>query len=277
MKIADAFPFFNEFDLLKIRLSLLYDVVDQFVICEANLTHSGKPKPYNYLARQDEFDAWREKIVYLQYEPDLSTLDFSTKDTVFNAASATWKVESGQRNHLMSHLRTLADADIAIVSDADEIWNPDLARFLKDSSPALERGRLEMQFHYYFLNCRGVGPENAKWHSAFFSRIGHLKRNPDLSRIRNTETMPAVAGAGWHFSYMGGAQNMARKIDSFAHQETNTEQTRDPAYLAHHIHLGIDHLRRPGHEWAFHPVDYYPPRLAQLMRQYPHLVRGSLL
>jgi len=46
MKVFDLFCFFNEVDLLGIRLELLKDVIDQHVISESNLTHSGKDKPY---------------------------------------------------------------------------------------------------------------------------------------------------------------------------------------------------------------------------------------
>jgi len=42
MKIYDYFTFFNEIDLLKIRLEYLYDYVDKFVISESNLTFSGQ-------------------------------------------------------------------------------------------------------------------------------------------------------------------------------------------------------------------------------------------
>ena len=40
MKIYDCFQFFNELDLLEIRLDTLYDHVDYFVLSESNKTHS---------------------------------------------------------------------------------------------------------------------------------------------------------------------------------------------------------------------------------------------
>ena len=44
--IYDCFIFFNEFDLLEIRLNELDNIVDKFVLVEANFTHSSKEKPY---------------------------------------------------------------------------------------------------------------------------------------------------------------------------------------------------------------------------------------
>ena len=43
--IFDCFSFFNELELLEIRLNILNDVVDKFVVVEGTLTHTGKPKP----------------------------------------------------------------------------------------------------------------------------------------------------------------------------------------------------------------------------------------
>ena len=40
--VYDCFQFFNELDILKIRLHVLSDVVDRFVISEATETFSGR-------------------------------------------------------------------------------------------------------------------------------------------------------------------------------------------------------------------------------------------
>ena len=43
MTIFDTFTFYNELDLLELRLIILGDVVDHFVINEANITFTGIP------------------------------------------------------------------------------------------------------------------------------------------------------------------------------------------------------------------------------------------
>ena len=48
MKIVDVFPFFNELDLLDIRLNVLDPHVDCFIISEATKTFSGLDKPLYY-------------------------------------------------------------------------------------------------------------------------------------------------------------------------------------------------------------------------------------
>ena len=41
MKVVDAFPFFNELDLLEIRLNLLDPYVDCFILSEATKIKKG--------------------------------------------------------------------------------------------------------------------------------------------------------------------------------------------------------------------------------------------
>ena len=41
--IIDCFSFYNEIEMLEYRLSILYEVVDYFVICESCITFMGHP------------------------------------------------------------------------------------------------------------------------------------------------------------------------------------------------------------------------------------------
>ena len=61
--VYDCFIFFDEFDLLEIRLTLLDDVVDYFVIVESNFTFSGKKKNYNFKVAEKRFSKWLNKII----------------------------------------------------------------------------------------------------------------------------------------------------------------------------------------------------------------------
>ena len=48
MKIYDSILFFNELDILDIRLHLLDEYVDYFILVESTHTFSGKSKPLFY-------------------------------------------------------------------------------------------------------------------------------------------------------------------------------------------------------------------------------------
>ena len=55
MRVIDSIIFFNELDLLEMRLNILNDVVDTFVITESPFTVSGNEKPLYYLENKDRF------------------------------------------------------------------------------------------------------------------------------------------------------------------------------------------------------------------------------
>jgi beta-1,4-mannosyl-glycoprotein beta-1,4-N-acetylglucosaminyltransferase len=79
MKIFDCFTFFNELDLLEFRLKLLSDHVDQFVIAESNITHSGQPKPFHFEENKTRFAPWLDKIIYLQVNQSAEGLVCTTE------------------------------------------------------------------------------------------------------------------------------------------------------------------------------------------------------
>lgn len=276
MKLIDSFLFFNEFDLLKIRLNLLYEKVNYFVICESNITFSGLQKPFYFLENSHEFTPWLDKIIHLKYEPNISDLDFSIKDISLNFSLAPWRVEEGQRNYLSTYISSLANDDMVIVSDVDEIWNPDLSSMMRQCG-ANFISRLDMKFHYYYVNCMGVGPKNSNWTAPFVANAAYLKANQNLDQIRKKAKLDIISDGGWHFSYLGGAKCISKKIHSFSHQEINTAEINNLPYLERCIYLGIDYLKRPGHEWAFRPIHWYPDELVSELKKFPHLVRESLM
>ena len=64
MKVFDSFIFFNELELLEMRLNILGDVVDKFVLTESPYTVSGNEKPLYYQENKDKFAKWHDKIVH---------------------------------------------------------------------------------------------------------------------------------------------------------------------------------------------------------------------
>ena len=91
--IYDCFSFFNELDLLEIRLNVLKDVVDKFVLVEAGETHTGKPKPLYFKENEARFAAFRDRIIYVAIErfPEVCT--------------TSWARENWQRNAIAEGLK----------------------------------------------------------------------------------------------------------------------------------------------------------------------------
>ena len=66
MKIYDSFLFFNELDILEIRLNTLYDVVDHFILVESSVTHQGVSKPFIFDENKERFAKFLDKIIHIK-------------------------------------------------------------------------------------------------------------------------------------------------------------------------------------------------------------------
>ena len=111
MQVVDCFIFADELDMLECRLTELEEVVDWFVLVEAESTFQGDPKPLAYAEHRDRFARWSDRIVHVVAElPDASA----------------WIREAAQREAIIDGLRALplAPDDTIVLSDVDEIWRP---------------------------------------------------------------------------------------------------------------------------------------------------------
>ena len=140
-KVYDCFPFFNELDLLEIRLNYLDPVVDYFVLCESKVTFSGIPKKLFYQENKHLFKKFEHKIIHV-------VVDDTPKEYI---RVDPFKTDQHQRNSVIKGLQKCNDHDIIITSDLDEfpnvnvIWNMD--SFYKEG--VLFHLAQDM-FYYYF-------------------------------------------------------------------------------------------------------------------------------
>lgn len=276
MKIYDAFTFFNEIDVLKMRLELLYDSVDHFYISEADHTHSGKPKPFYFEERIGEFAKWADKIEYLKVSFKINNLDFSKRDEVYTPSSASWQLEQSQRNALAQFINIMDDNDIALISDLDEFVDPDILENIKKNGMK-EGARLELKNHCLYMNCRVVNGVNI-WRHPYVASGRLLRKHPDLSRIRlHGSFSESVENAGWHFSYLGGPQQISKKLKAFAHTEYSSDEYASVDVLSAKIAAGHGMAGPTADlEYAFVPLRWYPPHIRKIMEKNPSYIYTDL-
>ena len=176
-RVFDCFTFFNELDLLEIRLNELDAVVDRFVLAEAPLTFRGKPKPLHFAQNRDRFARFLPKIEHVVVE-DLPTGGRDTPNGYF-------KTERFQRNALMRGLGTAAEDDFVVLSDVDEIPRAGAVAAIL-STPGRRVHALQMRFYLYFLNLR----YGLLWDKPRVARFGDIRR---LQALRS-------GGPGWRWT-----------------------------------------------------------------------------
>jgi len=205
--VYDCFLFFNELDLLEIKLSILKNIVDKFVIVEADRTFSNTEKPFYFELNKLRYSEFLHKIIYI-------------KITEYPEIKSTWDMETYQRNQIACGLKECSPDDIIIISDLDEITNPDII------GNYTEKGIYNLkQLHFdYYFNYQRIGI-NKFWYRAkilHYSDITDYNLTPQ--NIRSFKTHKIIKNAGWHFSFLGGIDSITYKIQSFSHQEWNNNK-----------------------------------------------------
>ena len=231
--IWDAFIFFNELDLLELRLKELEEVVDRFVLVEAPVTFSGQLKPLHFKENKDRFSRWPIEHVIVNDMPD---------------GDDPWKRERWQRNAIRRGLYGAARNDGIMISDLDEI---PAAASVAQWRPSMGTCAFHQLYSYYWVNC--VGERDAL---SRIMRWGDLKKTT-ASKARRMDGKP-LDHVGWHFSYLGGPAQIRRKIDAFSHQELNTPKYTDFGHLEKCIQTGTDLYRRDGYSWRKTGLDHLP-------------------
>lgn len=238
-RIFDSFIFFNELDLLEMRLNLLAPHVDRFVLVEATRSFQGQPKPLFFSDNRQRFAAFLDKIEHVVVD------DFPENAT-------TWDREHFQRDAILRGLGDCDDEDLVIVSDADEIPRPEtIPRELEKGVVALLKQRL----FYYRLNLGCVEMSDMPWSAVLRRRdldspATLRKRIVDVHSALLTggdvgiKPFQIVEGGGWHFSYLGSAKNAVAKIEAFSHDEFNAPQFKDLDAIEDAINSGRDLLGR---------------------------------
>ncbi|GEM_PF-798570 len=233
--IIDTFTFFNELDLLEIRLNTLNAVVDRFVLVEATKTFQNNDKPLYYYDNKQRFEKFADKIVHVVVDdmPD---------------SSDPWILEAHQRNAIARGLIDCKPGTQIIISDVDEIPNPEVV----ESASKMKGTKLFRQtLFYYYLNNACDQMQNLPW-SAMVDYMNGLSpqkiRNLVMelsSKLQSNseeydKNIVIIDNGGWHFSYLGGVESIITKIKSYSHNEYNNEKYLDTQIIADAISRGID-------------------------------------
>lgn len=194
--IIDCFPFFNELDILELRLNLLNNHVSKFVLVEASKTQSKKDKPFYFDENKDRYAEFLHKIIHVKIE------DYPNE--------GGWAMENFQRNCINIGLERLSiqDDDIIAISDVDEIWNP---KKINEILFNLDREKYVsslMEYFVFFLNLRTV---NKNWTGTIFTKFSTYKPLTPQYLRNIKDNVLAVKNCGWHFGYQGGYKMVYEK------------------------------------------------------------------
>ena len=207
MKIYDCFSYWDEDLLLELRLNILNDYVDFFVIVEGNKTWQNNPKKFRF--KIDNFKKFKSKIIYVKVD-DLPN------------GKNPWKRENFQRNCITRGLTNASEDDLIMISDLDEIPNPKALQLFKKT---MRYAVFEQKLYYYKFNlqsetypiwlgtrvCLKKFLKSPQW-------LRELKfKNRPFWRLDKYRLNNILKNGGWHFTCLKTPEQLEKKLLNYAH------------------------------------------------------------
>ena len=228
MKIFDCFQFFDEDMMLDLRLNILNDYVDKFVIVENLYMHSGTKKKQNF--KIENFKKFQNKIEYIlvdQLPKDLLDIKkIPLESRASRIIDNTLKIEHNQRNKILEGIKDSDDNDLILISDVDEIPN------LKDIKKKINKKIIFFKqkiFYYkfnlkysglYWTGTKGILKKNLKspqWLRDVKDRKYPIWRLDILFNKMKYNNVQFIEDGGWHFTNFRSPKELELKLKNFGH------------------------------------------------------------
>lgn len=248
-KVFDCFLFYNELDVLDLRLAVLDDHVDYFVLVESNKTFMDNPKEFVFEQNKDRYKKYLDKIVHVKVE------DSPPKKDV-------WNIEWFQRDCITRGLDKAKKGDLIIISDVDEIPNP---RIIDEWGDYEGMSTLKQHLFYYYVNCLS---DFHLWNGSVIAPYGYEGATPQELRDMGRRGVCIVWDGGWHYSYLGGLDAVKDKFKNLSDShyvidDVGTEKDMEEKY---------SQLKSMWSDEQYRLVDvkdFGPPQIQEFIRSHP--------
>jgi hypothetical protein len=205
--IVDVFPYFNEIEILEIRLNLLENVVDKFVIVEHDIDFNNQPKKFNLEPKINELNSkFKNKIDYIKIKSTPMLDD-------------RWSQEIHQKNNLACALEMYPDSYF-LFGDLDEVPNPEIIP--KAIELYEEKGPCILLLYWCINKCNVVLKQ--RWPGPVVGKKADVIKAGGARKFmcpRGSKSMhwkspfyPELYPAGWHWSFFGDPSRVVEKLDS---------------------------------------------------------------
>ena len=241
MKIYDCFSYWDEDLLLELRLNILNEYVDYFVIVEGNKTWQNNPKKLRFDI--SNFKKFKKKIIYIPVE------DMPKGDNPYLR-------ENFQRNAISKGIVEAHDDDVIIISDLDEIPNPEK---IKAFNKSMKFAVFKQMHFYYKINLQSQ--MNPNWYGSRICLKKYLK-SPQWLRELKFKKRPfwrldkfrlnnILENGGWHFCNLKSPKqllykykNLCETNDPYVFKEKIDNKYLDEYQIEKKISEGLDIIGR---------------------------------
>ena len=220
MAIYDCFQYFNEDHMVDLRLNILNEHVDYFVISESTKTHQGQNKEISFDIKK--FSKFKHKLKFI-------VADYKEEINFTKHTGGESPIEQHQRNSLIKGLKDASGDDLVILSDSDEI--PDLTK-LSEINKKKKFIAFSQKMFMYKLNLQNLDESN--WIGSKITKVKYLKSMQEFRNMkfknypfwRIDKLNQQIINGGWHFSFLQTPEQILKKIRSYSHGEFNNENIK---------------------------------------------------
>ena len=250
MKLFDCCMYFDEDLVLDLRLNILNNFVDTFIIAEATKDHAGRDKKLNF--NINNFSKFKDKITYIIVDDLPMNIKSYKKD---------WSVhhlrDQHQRNALYRGYKDCNSDDLIMISDIDEIPNPNKIKEFQVKNKYGSFVQKNFQSKINLLNA-----SEKSWMGTKIIQKKYLKSPQWLRNIKTSK--PAfwkfykprqpqlIHEGGWHFSFLKEPKGISKKIQSYSHSEYNRPEFTDEKKIEERIKQRVDIFDR---DFKYEKVD----------------------
>ena len=222
--------FFDEEQILDLRLNVLNEIVDFFVIVESIYNHRGEKR--ELIFDKNKFSKFKNKIIYIIHDEipkQVETVNQNDSESEKNRKyimNAVYR-ENSQRNYISQGIKEAEKNDIILISDVDEIPKFENINIREITNKIIMFK--QYMFHYKY----NLVLPNFKWTGTKAVRKKNLispqwlrntkDRNYPIYRIdtffskKKYNNIKIIEDGGWHFSNIKTPKMLNHKFRSYLH------------------------------------------------------------
>ena len=226
MKIVDCTSFYSEHMMYEVRLNILKDKVDKFIVTESTYSHSGKKEKLNFDI--NNYSKFKDKIVYIVIDREPEGIVIENNDPSVQRSNSLKRIALSYDESLKA-LKDFSDEDLIMLSDNDEIPNLNSSQFNKSQKDIILFKQLFFYFKFNLLYDRmfWIGAKackKKKLKSLSWLRNIKLKKYPfwrldTLFSETKQINLDIIEDGGWHFTNLKTAEEMYEKFMNFGHHD----------------------------------------------------------
>ena len=226
MKIIDCTSFYNEHMMYDIRLNVLKNKVDKFIVTESTYSHSGQKKKLNFDI--NNYPKFKDKITYIVIDKEPIGIVPENNDPSLQRSNSLKRIALSYDESLKV-LKNFSSNDFVMLSDNDEIPNLSSKQFINNKNSIVLFTQLFIYFKFNLLY------DKILWPGTKGCTLGKLKSLSWLKNIKLRKypfwrldtlfsenkyiNINIIQDGGWHFTNLKTPDEMYEKFMNFGHHD----------------------------------------------------------